>query len=84
MYTEPDKFASLAKKNKVDYVYISSYERSQFKTDGQYFRANYPLAFQSGEVEIFAVSDRAKNSISGTKAAAPTTTHEDALYKIRG
>jgi len=71
MYTEPDKFASLAKKNKVDYVYISSYERSQFKTDGQYFRANYPLAFQSGEVEIFAISDRAKNKKTENPAAIP-------------
>jgi hypothetical protein len=64
MYKEPDKFDNLAKKNKVDYVYLSSYEKNQFNIDGQHFKLNYPLAFQSGEVEIFAISDRAKNSIN--------------------
>ncbi len=63
MYEEPDKFDQLAKKYKVDYVYLSSYERSKFKTDDHYLKASYPLFFQNEEVEIFAISDRARNSI---------------------
>lgn len=73
MYKEPDKFDILAKKHKVDYIYLSSYEKNQFKTDGQYFRAHYPLTFQNGEVEIFAISNQAKNNIRGEQLSLPTT-----------
>ncbi len=64
MYKEPDKFDILAEKNRIDYAYLSSYEKGQFNIDGEHFRSHYPLAYQNGEVEIFAISERARNIIN--------------------
>jgi len=61
MYANPANFAELSKANKIDYVYISNYERSTFKASSDSFSALYPAIFQSGDVIIFAVSERAKS-----------------------
>lgn len=60
MYQNSELFESLAKKHNIDYVMFSSYERSQFNVDGEFFRSQYPRIFQSGDVEIFGISERAK------------------------
>lgn len=59
MYQNPEMFEVLAKQYHIDYVMLSSNERSQFNVDGEFFRAQYPMIFQSGDVEIFAISERA-------------------------
>lgn len=60
MYTDPAAFPALARKNKIDYVYYSSYERDRFKVGTEYFVRTYPLLFNRGDVMVFAISDRAK------------------------
>lgn len=63
MFTDPSSFDGLAAKYKVDYVYFSNYERSKFKSESSYFDTKYPSVFKSGDITIYAVSQRAKVSI---------------------
>jgi hypothetical protein len=67
MYKNPDQFAGLAAKTKIDYVYYSSYERDQFKVEPTYFEQNYPTLFHQGDIYVFAISDRAKQWSSAKK-----------------
>ena len=60
MYKEPGSFSSLAEQNKIDYVFYSNYEREKFKVEPTFFKENYPMVFQQGDIYIFAISDRAK------------------------
>lgn len=58
MYTDPENSAQILKEENIDYVYLSSYERYDFKYSGDLLEV-YPLVFDNGEVKIYAVSDRA-------------------------
>lgn len=61
MFTSPADFQTLAKKYNVDYVYFSNYEKGKFNVSSDWFRENYPLVFEEGDISIFAVSERTKN-----------------------
>ncbi|MEI6602206.1 MAG: hypothetical protein WCL54_01830 [Clostridia bacterium] len=66
MYAGGGEFEQLSQKYKVDYVYISSYERNDFKANEQYFKDNYPKVFENGDIVLFAISDAAKSfSVNG-------------------
>lgn len=65
MFKNPSSSLELYSKNNIDYIYFSSFEKSQFKIDPQFFIENYPVVFHSGDVYIFAVSARAENHASG-------------------
>lgn len=60
MYKNPALFKQLAAKNKIDYVLFGSSEKGQFAVDAKYFKDNYPRIFQKNDIEIFAISARAK------------------------
>ncbi|MDP4145259.1 MAG: hypothetical protein Q8936_12385 [Bacillota bacterium] len=60
MYESSNDFKHLADKNKIDYVFVSDYERNKYKIDLTYFEANYPLIYHKSNIYIFAISDRAK------------------------
>lgn len=63
MYKSPGSFGSLSAKNKVDYVLFSGWEKDKFKVDAKYFQDNYPKVYEKGDIEIFAISGRAKQKI---------------------
>ena len=58
MYTDEASSAQLLLQEKIDYVYLSSYEKYNFQNYGEIFEI-YPLVFDNGEVKIYAVSERA-------------------------
>lgn len=61
MFKDTGNFEGLAEKYKVDYVYLSSYERGKYGVNSDFFAANYPVAvFGNQEIYLFAVSERAK------------------------
>ncbi len=39
----------------IDYVYFSSYERSNFVADEAWYEARYPVVFQSGDIILYAI-----------------------------
>ncbi len=60
MYETPDDNRVLFDLYHVDYAYISAYERSDYAIDDAFYRANYPVFYQNGEVTVYAVSVRAR------------------------
>ncbi len=61
MYRNPKKFPLLADRYHVDYIYFSDTERGMYKTDNAYFEQAYPKTFSYRDVNIYAISNRAKN-----------------------
>ena len=55
----PSENEALFEEYGIDYVYISSHERSDFAVDSGYFAANGKLVFENFDVQIYAISDRA-------------------------
>ncbi len=62
MYETPAENRSLFDAYRVDYIYISNYERSDYAIDEAFFRENFPAYYQNGEVTIYAVSERAREA----------------------
>ena len=60
MLEAPGTHADLFGKYGVDYAYISSHERYNFDADEDWFEVNGTLAFEAGDVAVYALSDRAK------------------------
>jgi hypothetical protein len=60
MYEDPADSAPLFDVYHVDYIYISSYERGNYDIDESFFRQNFPVCYQNGEVTVYAVSARAR------------------------
>ena len=60
MYEAPDDNRVLFDLYHVDYAYVSAYERSDYAVDDAFFRANFPVCYQNGEVTVYAVSTRAR------------------------
>ena len=59
MLESPEANAQQFETRGVDYVYLSSYERSNFAVDEEWFSANGSLVFEEGSVRIYALSQRA-------------------------
>lgn len=53
MLEAPGENLELFEEYGVDYVYISSYERSDYRVDEQYFIDNCPAVYSSGDVTIY-------------------------------
>jgi len=62
-------FETLSKKYNIDYVYISPYERNDYKANEEYFKSTYPLfkSFGNGQINIYAVSTVAKSTVNNGK-----------------
>lgn len=60
MYEQPEAHQALFEQYGVDYVYLSSYERSDYAVDTAYFAEHGELIFDGFEVQIYALSDAAK------------------------
>jgi len=58
MYTNKGQFAKLANEKKIDYVYLSVYERKKYGVRAAYFK-DYPKVYDANGISIFAVSKRA-------------------------
>ena len=62
MYEAPGVNLPLFDIYHVDYVYISNYERADYAIDEAFFRQNFPVCYQNGEVTVYAVSARARSA----------------------
>jgi len=62
MYEAPGENRPLFDMYLVDYVYLSSYERSDYAVDLAYFRENFPVCYENGDVSVYAVSARAREA----------------------
>lgn len=58
MYMDPAGSAALFDRYSVDYVMVSSYERSDYGIDGSVFASLYEKVYDDGETQIYAVSAR--------------------------
>ena len=61
MYEEPAAHEALFEQYGVDYIYLSSYERSDYDVDMDYFDRHGELVFDSFGVQIYALSETAKD-----------------------
>ncbi len=59
MYENPGDNAVLFDVYRVDYAYLSSYERADYAVDEAFFKENFPAVFENSEVTVYAVSPRA-------------------------
>ena len=57
IYENPAENMHLLEEYGIEYIYISSYERSAYFLNEAYFRENFPLVFSQGDVRIYAVYD---------------------------
>ena len=58
MLADPENSAALFEEYNVDYVYISSYERSDFNADEAWFEANCALVYSNDGVNIYAYDEQ--------------------------
>jgi len=63
MYRDAGVLDELTGKYKIDYIYISSYERTEYGAKPDALRDIYPVAYEDGNIVIFAVSSRAQGEI---------------------
>ncbi|WP_373974400.1 hypothetical protein NT239_12220 [Chitinibacter sp. SCUT-21] len=59
IYESPAERAALIAKYKVDYIYVSDFERNSYPTLASLF-GQYPVIFDNGQVQVLAVSARAQ------------------------
>ena len=52
---EPEANLSVLDRYGVDYIYVSSYERSDYAVDEAWLEASFPLVFENGEARIYRV-----------------------------
>ena len=60
MFEYPLEAEALFRRYGVDYIYISSYERSRFTVDYEGIAGSWPLVYSRDGVDIYAVSERAQ------------------------
>ena len=65
MFNDPVGNAELFDKYGVDYIYVSAWERSQFALDEPLIASIYPLWYSHGDINIYAVSERAQQAMEG-------------------
>lgn len=63
MYLDPVGNAELFEQYGVDYIYISNQERSQYSLDEALIAGIYPLWYSLGDINIYAVSERAQDAL---------------------
>lgn len=63
MFEQPLEALSLFEQYEVDYLFISSYERSKYALDEEAIQATWPLAYENSGVTIYAVSARAQAAL---------------------
>jgi hypothetical protein len=63
MYRDTGALDELSEKYKIDYIYISSYERTGYDAKPDVLRDIYPVVYEDGGIMIFAVSSRAQGDI---------------------
>lgn len=56
MFSGDKNAKSLLEKYKVDYVFIGSSEKNDFKANEQFFDQNYSLFLQEGDIKIYKIS----------------------------
>jgi uncharacterized membrane protein len=69
MYENPGESAVLFDVYKVDYAYVSSYERVDYDIDEDFFMENFPVAYKNSEVTVYAVSPRAVAAVKSRGAS---------------
>ena len=60
MFEFPEANAALFEQYGVDYIYVSNQERSRMALDEEEIARLYPLWYSYGDIDIYAVSERAK------------------------
>ena len=55
-YENPDEYPEIPQKYNVDYIYVSSYERSDYNVDEEALDRNYRKVFENGEATIWKVA----------------------------
>lgn len=61
LFTQPEQSRELMDRYRIDYVYLSDYERRRFETDGSYYTQHFPIVLRGG-LTIVALSERARQS----------------------
>ena len=56
-YEEPEEFAEVLADYDVSYIYVSSYERSNYDVDEEALRRNYKVVFENPEAVIYKVPE---------------------------
>ena len=56
-YEEPEEFAGVLADYDVSYIYVSSYERSNYDVDEEALRRNYTVVFENPEAVIYKVPE---------------------------
>ena len=62
MYERPAESAALFREYGVDFIYISSSERYNYQIDLATIGEMYPLVFENGGAQVYAVSERAQTA----------------------
>jgi len=65
IYTDREAAQMLPWELGIDYIYVSNYERGQFDLPEDWFASLYPLAYMNDSIEIYAVSERAREAMGG-------------------
>ena len=63
MFQDPAGSADLFEQYSVDFIYVSSQERAQYAPDESIISSLYPLWYSYGDINIYAVSERAQASL---------------------
>ena len=56
-YSDPEGHAEIPQKYNVDYIYVSSYERTEYSVDEEALDRNYRKVFENGEATIWKVPE---------------------------
>ena len=56
IYENPAASADLIRDFDIDYIEVSSWERSDYAVDENYLRTTYPCVFDNGEIQIYQVT----------------------------
>ena len=54
-YEDPDSYPEIPQKYNVSYIYVSSYEESEYEVDTEALDRNYRKVFENGEATIWKV-----------------------------
>jgi uncharacterized membrane protein len=54
---DPDHHTDILTEYDVDYIYISSYERSNYAVDEEALERNYPIVFENREATVYQVPE---------------------------
>ena len=56
-YEDPEENGDVPEKYGVEYIYVSSYERSSYRVDEEALSARYPMVFENGEASVYRVAE---------------------------